>query len=174
MATYDKRYISAGVLILFVFGLWLSLSNQEERSAVPEIDSICTLDHVVDGDTIWVKCLVGFKEGQRFKVRLAEIDAPEMDTKEGKESKAFLERLLVNQTYLFLNIDEEYTYDRYGRVIAIVYIPLDLQHGTFLNVNYYLVSNDMAEWVDYRNSWHPEEFSETTEIHTFIKYPEQT
>jgi endonuclease YncB( thermonuclease family) len=159
MATYDKRYISAGVLILFVFGLWLFLSNQEERSAVPEIDAICTLDHVVDGDTIWVKCIAGFKEGERFKVRFADIDAPEMDSDEGKASKTFLEDFIKNATYLFLDVDDKYTYDKYGRVIAIVYLLFGLDPVEFINLNYYMASNKMAEWVDYHNSWHPGELN---------------
>ena len=157
-------YVILGLLV-FLIMLWMIFQPREQETQLaPEINSICILDHIVDGDTIWVKCLAGFKEGQRFKVRLAEIDAPEMNLKEGRESKAFLESLLENASYVFLDVDEEHTYDRYGRVIAVVYIPLN-GTSTFLNVNYYLVSNKMAEWVDYHNSWHPEDLKPRENLH---------
>ncbi len=147
-------YILLFLALISIIYIGLSFNSSNEF----EIDAIAKLDRVVDGDTIWVKGIAGFKEGQRFKIRLADIDAPEMNTREGKLSEEFLEGLLENTTYIFLDVDDKYTYDRYGRVIAVVYVLLDPNRMEFLNINYYMVLNGMAEWVDYHNSWHPEQF----------------
>ena len=46
---------------------------------------------VVDGDTVWFHSYYGYRAGEDFKVRFADINAPEIYTDEGKESKAALE-----------------------------------------------------------------------------------
>jgi len=53
---------------------------------------------VVDGDTVHV-----FSEGKTLKVRLVEIDAPEMNQPHGEESKEYLE-VLLQDGYLNLRI----------------------------------------------------------------------
>ena len=45
---------------------------------------------VVDGDTVHV-----YSKGETLKVRLLEIDAPEMNQPYGKEAKQYLEELLI-------------------------------------------------------------------------------
>ncbi|MET1123637.1 MAG: thermonuclease family protein [Archaeoglobaceae archaeon] len=122
-----------------------------------DVDAICSLHRVVDGDTVWVNCSSGFKAGQKFKVRLAEIDAHELDEPMGREAKEYLESLLSGRC-IVLDVDERYPYDRYGRVIAIVYVKLNETH--YLNVNYEIVRAGYAEFVDYPNSWHPEDLRE--------------
>jgi len=67
---------------------------------------------VTDGDTITVE----EKDGGKFRIRLAGIDAPENTQPFGKESKAYLSLLLLNQevTVKFKDIDH------YGRIIGRV------------------------------------------------------
>ena len=55
------------------------------------------LKRVIDGDTIDVIVDLGFSTYTEQRLRLLEIDAPEMrgaESAEGKESKAFIEQLL--------------------------------------------------------------------------------
>lgn len=47
------------------------------------------IKRVVDGDTVHV-----FSKGKVLKVRLVEIDTPEMDQPHGQEAKEYLESLL--------------------------------------------------------------------------------
>ena len=68
---------------------------------------------VVDGDTIHAE-----QEGNLYKIRLLEIDAPEMDQPGGPESKTFLSQLLRDGY-----VDAEITgIDRYGRYLARLYL----------------------------------------------------
>ena len=53
-----------------------------------------SLERVVDGDTLWMKIDLGFGIFIREKLRLRGLDAPEIETTEGKEAKAFLESSL--------------------------------------------------------------------------------
>ena len=47
------------------------------------------IKRVIDGDTVYV-----FSNGEILKVRLVEIDTPEMDQPHGPEAKEYLEQLL--------------------------------------------------------------------------------
>jgi len=73
---------------------------------------------VVDGDTIAVVPLQG---GERVKVRLHGIDAPEFDQPHGLAATVFL-----IETVLYKEVDVRPTAqgtDRYGRIAAVVKIP---------------------------------------------------
>lgn len=71
---------------------------------------------IYDGDTLRV--LEGSKE---LKVRFACIDAPEMAQEFGESSRKYLQSLLEqNNDRVALDITNT---DRYGRAIAVVYLP---------------------------------------------------
>lgn len=53
-----------------------------------------TVDKVHDGDTIDVRCDVGFDLTVYARVRVAGIDAPELSTEAGKAARSFAEGLL--------------------------------------------------------------------------------
>lgn len=94
---------------------------------------------IVDGDTFWAED--GSKKG--VKIRLIGVDAPETrngNNKKigfyGQEAKAYLTDLLANQEVrLEYGVD---SLDRYGRVLAYVY----LSDGTFVNEE--LIKNGFA------------------------------
>lgn len=67
---------------------------------------------VIDGDTIEVR-----QEKRNYKVRLSEIDAPEINQRFGTESKNFLASLILNEEIELIYITE----DRYGRIVAKIY-----------------------------------------------------
>lgn len=78
-------------------------------------DVICTLERVIDGDT--VVC----RGGER--VRLIGIDTPEMnDAPLGKLARDFLVSLAAPGTRLRVERDVELR-DRYGRLLAYLYLP---------------------------------------------------
>ena len=73
---------------------------------------------VSDGDTITVEPTDG---GNRIKVRLHGIDAPEKDQPGGEPARAF-----VVQAALYKAVEVEPTLqgkDRYGRTVAVVVLP---------------------------------------------------
>ena len=120
-----------------------------------QLDSVARLHRVVDGDTVWVYSVYGFKEGQRFKVRLADIDAPERGKEGYEEAKRELIRILHSASCMVLDVDSP-PYDRYDRVVAVVYVPES--PGVLLNVNARLVEKGFARYVDFPGSFHPENF----------------
>ena len=96
---------------------------------------------VYDGDTITVACKYPVRGNTlyRFSVRLAGIDAPEMDANSSAErlaatiSRNELHRLIFNETIQLDNVRTE----KYGRLLADVYL-----HD--LHVNDWLLNNDYA------------------------------
>ncbi len=68
---------------------------------------------VVDGDSITVKV-----DETNYRIRLAEIDAPEMDQAWGEESKYALQEKLGNEEVALEIIDV----DRFGRLVARVFL----------------------------------------------------
>jgi endonuclease YncB( thermonuclease family) len=69
--------------------------------------------HVSDGDTF--KILVNHKQ---IKVRLAEIDAPELHQAFGRKSKQYLGNLVFDKVVTVEQVD----IDRYGRTVGKVYL----------------------------------------------------
>lgn len=114
---------------------------------------------VVDGDTVWFHSYYGYRAGETFKVRFADINAPEIYTDEGKESKAALEWLFDTYGYyVYLDVDDVYETDRYGRVVAVVYLPF-WYYGYALNVNEWLVESGYASIWGHYNEFNPYSWS---------------
>lgn len=117
-----------------------------------------TVIKVIDGDTIYVRVLEVYKgrylyfNGTTIRVRLADINAPELGTPEGEEAKRALTALVYGRS-VYLDIDDLYVNDRYGRVVAVVYMPVNSTH--LLNINLWLVVNGYAEVRDYQNEFNP-------------------
>ncbi len=124
-----------------------------------EVDVIARLVYVVDGDTvrlIVVKAcserfagLVGF-EG---RLRLADINAPELYTPEGLKAKAALETLLAGKQVLYIDVDDLYVFDKYGRIVGVLLV--DYNESSLLNVNEWLLEKGYAEPRDYPNEFTP-------------------
>ncbi len=70
---------------------------------------IAGLATIIDGDTI---------EVQNTRIRLWGIDAPEMDTREGRAAKTFLKATLRDETVLCFDLGQR----TYNRVVAQCYI----------------------------------------------------
>jgi endonuclease YncB( thermonuclease family) len=83
---------------------------------------------VMDGDTVMV-----MREGQKVKIRLANIDAPEKAQPFGKQSRDSLLQMLSKQT---VQIDSQ-AVDQYGRTIGMISVG-------GLNVNEEQVRRGMA------------------------------
>jgi endonuclease YncB( thermonuclease family) len=71
------------------------------------------VERVIDGDTLLVKIDLGFETRVRQYLRLRGINAPELDTPEGKKAKTFVERELAKVPYITLTSSRSDKYDRY-------------------------------------------------------------
>lgn len=119
-----------------------------------EIDVSAIVYRVVDGDTF-----DAFPVG---RVRLADINAPELDEPIGAEAKEALSRLLLN-ALVYLDVDDLEVMDRYNRLVCVAYLRYNSTH--LLNVNRWLIENKYAEVVDYPNEFKPEAWS------LYVYYP---
>ena len=113
--------------------------------------------YVSDGDTI----LAEFADGSKEHVRMLLIDAPESvhpdeekNTEEGRQAAAFLKELLPVGTTVYLEYDtNERTFDRYGRVLAYVWLTettsVELSYIKENMVNAILLSKGYASYYPY-------------------------
>lgn len=112
---------------------------------------------VIDGDTVDVKvdsaCAEKHKSyvGSVIRVRFADIDAPELSTREGVNAKNFLiDTVSRYGDRVCLDIDDRRIVDPYNRVIAVVYVKFNETH--WLNLNLYIVENGHARIVDFKDN----------------------
>ena len=66
-------------------------SSNPDQFQQPLVIKGLQVEKVIDGDTVY-----GILEDKTYKIRLAEIDAPERDQPLGRQSKIFLRKLLVD------------------------------------------------------------------------------
>ena len=85
--------------------------------------------YVVDGDTLDVEG-VG-------RIRLVGVNTPERGQPGYQEAKDFVTRMCLGKT-VYLDIDDEKHYDKYGRVLAVVY-------AGNVNINKELLKRGYAE-----------------------------
>jgi len=114
------------VAVLFLLGT-LNAAHAEEFSANVIV--------VMDGDTVLV-----LRDNMRIKVRLAEIDAPEIAQAFGEKSKQSLAELVLNKQ---VHVDSQ-AVDVYGRLVALIKVGE-------LNVNHEQVQRGMA-WTSSRSN----------------------
>jgi micrococcal nuclease len=99
---------------------------------------------VRDGDTLTLKT-----SGKRIKVRLIEIDAPELKQRFGRASKRSLAELCLHDTATVVSEGK----DKYGRTLGHVYC--DDSDASPLDANAYQVEQGMA-WFYTKYSSNPE------------------
>ena len=112
--------------------------------------------NVVDGDTFDLRI---DKTDPRIiyeieRVRLADVDSPEMSTPEGEPAKVFATEILLGQR-VWLDIDDKSRdgRDPYGRLIAVVYLEdLDGTINTTHPFNRLLVDAGHAVVKDFTNN----------------------
>lgn len=127
--------------ILLALSAFLSL-------AVParawEVDATATVTSVIDGDT--------FDSTPTGRIRLADIDAPESGVAGYDEARDFLSGLIGGQT-VYLDTDDVYGTDVYGRWVAVVYVRHNATH--LENVNEALLESGHAVIWDFDNEFDP-------------------
>ena len=110
-----------------------ALSRSEQRS-----DHLFTyrayIIRVIDGDTFTAIIDLGFEFVTEQKLRLRGLDAPEIDTVEGKKAKEFLEQKLKKGAPVLIKTEKSDKYDRY---LADVFVD-----GKYLNQE--LLDKDLA------------------------------
>jgi len=114
-----------------------------------EIDATAVVTEVHDGDTFYIDREVNGSD----TIRLADINASELGQPKSIEARDFLAGL-VNQTTVYLDIDDKYTFDYNGtghRLVCVVYVSYNETH--YKNVNKALLDAGLAEAKEYDNEF---------------------
>jgi len=113
-----------------------------------EIDGVAVVTSVHDGDTFYID-----REFHGSStIRLADINASELGQPKSIEARDFLAGL-VNQTTVYLDIDDNYIFDYHGtghRLVCVAYV--DYNSTNYLNVNKALVDAQLAETKDFTDN----------------------
>jgi len=103
----------------------------------------CTVDRVVDGDTIDVILDLGFDILYRTRVRLYGIDTPESRTRDkdekvrGKLASAFLQEAIDNGSRVVIETKLKDSKGKFGRVLGNVIVD-------GININQEMITNYLA------------------------------
>ncbi len=120
-----------------------------------EIDLDGAVNNVIDGDTLDMTA----SNGTQYRIRLADVDAPERDEEGYAESGEYLSDL-INGKNVYLDIDDLYVWDDHGngnRLVCILCIDYNASH--FLNVNEALFQAGHCEKKEYDNEFTPYDWS---------------
>ena len=140
LATTHRR-----ALFCFLTATFLALAITRPVSAANwEIDATGTVYKVIDGDT--------FDASPVGRVRLADIDAPEVGHPGYQEAKDFLNSWVFNET-VYLDVDDVYGTDPYDRLVCVVYVRYNATH--LMNVNKALLDAGLADISDFPNEFNP-------------------
>jgi micrococcal nuclease len=132
--------LACGIVILACAALVVGYSTSspiQQLQGPPHIERTEIVDRMIDGDTIVLQ------GGET--VRFCGINTPEIGPNEetgGVEAKEFVENLCSPGTEIGLDVDDLYPTDRYGRILAVVYLKVD---GVWVNLNAELLRGGYAE-----------------------------
>lgn len=140
------------VVILIIYVLILEATPTFQ--SLFEVDNISIVYDVIDGDTF---------DASIGRVRLADINAPEVGEPGYYDAKYALSSLVLNRM-VYLDVDDKYVKDKYGRYVCVVYVRHNSTH--LLNVNLFLAVNGYASITNYDNEFNPYTWR------LFIYYPE--
>ena len=131
-----SRLLSIALIsILFLLSLSISMPN----SLCYEIDDSGNVYNIVDGDTVDVSG-VG-------RIRLADIDCPDVGEPGREEATNYISSLIYQKT-VYVDIDDIYGTDTYGRIVAVLYVYYDATHVKNVN-KAMLVSGHAVIWNFY-------------------------
>jgi micrococcal nuclease len=115
-----------------------------------EIDETSTATSIKDGDTFIIY------SGE--EIRLADIDAPERG-EFGYDSAARALSNLILDKKVYLDVDDVYGTDNYGRYVCLVYVDHNSTH--YLNVNKALLEAGYATTWEHDNEFNPQSWDLT-------------
>jgi micrococcal nuclease len=118
-----------------------NIENVQWETPEPTVKYYYTgfVNNVVDGDTVDIMVDLGLDTYKAIRVRFAHMNAPEMHSEKGKQSKQFLIDLLEQYDYNVLIKTEKDKKGKYGRHIVTLF-TLDGK----ININKFMIDNNHA------------------------------
>ncbi|KKM61655.1 hypothetical protein LCGC14_1529560 [marine sediment metagenome] len=142
------------LIILTTCLIGISLTFFSVQVNAWEIDRTGNVYYIYDGDTLNATS-VGI-------IRLADIDTPESNESGYIAAKNYLSSL-VNNELIYIDVDDVYGTDIYGRTVAIIYVRYDNER--LLNVNLALLNGGYAVLEDHPNEFNPNDWT------LYVNYP---
>lgn len=97
-------------------------SARLKRPTDPKYLYKALVERVVDGDTLLLRIDLGFQVWKEQRIRLAGVDAPEIDTKDGQKAAALVNDLLAP---LEVVVVKTHKIDIYGRYVGHIFYSSD-------------------------------------------------
>ncbi len=124
---------------------WNGTNYEQPEVEPPENDVFSVfVSDVSDGDT--------FLTTEGYRIRLADVDAPELGGLGYSDSREFLELFIEHKTVI-VDIDNDTGSDPFGRYVCLVYLPYNSTH--YMNVNQATIEGGYAIVHDYSNEFNP-------------------
>lgn len=130
--------------ILIIIGLLINLNliSGEIKGKVSKVIDGDTLI-LIDDDIQYIKRdRVVIKQQGKYKIRLANIDAPEKSQRFGKQSKQYLSKL-IGESRIVVRFHQ---IDIYGRIVGVVYLVNSIGIVSYESVNECMVRDGYAWW----------------------------
>jgi len=108
MKLLSKKLVITIILLIFITSICISGVNAHKYEKIGYVTK------VIDGDTIKISSV-------NKNIRLWGVDTPELKTSKGKAVKLSVSKLLLGKK-VTLDIDNKKRHDKYGRVLAKVYL----------------------------------------------------
>lgn len=140
-------------IIVFLFVLDLGTVNALTTNI--KIDFSGNVDFIIDGDTFDVT----LNNSTQYRVRMADINAVELEEEGYAEAREYLRGLIYEKT-VYLDVDDQYVYENHGtgnRLVCVTYLEYNSTH--LMNVNKALNEAGHAKLRNYDNQFSPYEWS---------------
>lgn len=140
-------------IIVFLFVLDLGAVNALTTNI--KIDFSGNVDFIIDGDTFDVT----LNNSTQYRVRMADINAVELEEEGYAEAREYLRGLIYEKT-VYLDVDDQYVYENHGtgnRLVCVTYLEYNSTH--LMNVNKALNEAGHAKLRNYDNQFSPYEWS---------------
>ena len=127
-----KKYIAPIVFVLVIPMVAYYVPSSPDISK----PTYAQVSHVVDGDTLLLRIDLGFQCWKEQRVRLAEINTPEIKTKKGREAYEFMRDKMARLESVMIKVQK---IDIYGRYVTHVFYsanPKDSRDEVFLEGRY--------------------------------------
>jgi len=100
------------------------------------------VERVIDGDTLLCMINAGFHNWTRQRLRLRNINAPEINTPRGKKAKAFIQESLTHCEFVIV---KTYKTDKYDRYLADVFYLNGVKYPDVVAAEGRLLNQDLVE-----------------------------
>jgi endonuclease YncB( thermonuclease family) len=105
---------------------------------------------VVDGDTLWVRIFLRPDQWVKEKLRLRDLDCPELDTPEGKAAQRFTAALLARATAVTVCTTKPDKYDRYLADVFVAHAGSETYLNNALLANAHATIKRAWEFTDWQ------------------------